>query len=79
MSKWQPIETIPKDGKEYLVIERDLSCSKLVYHALVVSYQDNGLFHVSGDFWGEFDHVNPAKFGDYWCKLPKPPMEKNND
>ena len=62
MNNWQPIETAPRDGTEFLGFSYSES-----YHVVSYGYTHDGIDHwFNGDV-----HIEITR----WMPLPKPPKE----
>ena len=71
MTKWQLIETAPKDGTKILIYE-DLGWEKLIY---VVRWVDAWV-NPSIGAWLEADGEGHATYDPtHWMPLPEPPKE----
>ena len=78
MSKWQPIETIPKDGTQVIVKHK-------VFGAIEANWNQQVYDECVSSFRRPFCIDSPAK-GDwlypedilYWMPLPEPPEEEND-
>ena len=60
---WQPIETAPKDGREFLVN----NCGE---YFVCYFKERNGCFFKTGGYFAYFDEPS------FWCELPQPPQTK---
>lgn len=64
MSKWQPIETAPKDGTNILVYSESIG-------RMIAWYKFNN--YPFGDWFNlRFDIISPT----HWMPLPEPPKEE---
>ena len=61
---WQPIETAPKDGREFLVN----NCGE---YFVCYFKERNGCFFKTGGYFAYFDEPS------FWCELPQPPQTKD--
>ena len=69
MSKWQTMETAPKDGKSIIVWRRN--------QVLMAHWNDDKYAKNPRPFWGSFDPWgntdNRATPPTHWMSLPDPP------
>jgi hypothetical protein len=93
MTKWQPIETAPKDETEVLVFRMDCGCTPIVHVAFYRSEEqwDNcppGGWASKEEYVGWWSYVRNSisqeKLDDcytptHWMPLPLPPKENEND
>lgn len=75
MSKWQPIETAPKDGTEILLCTFDMDG----YYSKEVTigyYDDDGSNYCWKAFIDDWGRCNNGLF-THWMPLPEPPMDSD--
>ena len=75
-SKWQPIETAPKNGKPILIFEKP--------YLWMCDNAEPTIYVVSWDVWKEawIEHLGEqyAMFEPtYWMPLPEPPTKGENE
>lgn len=74
MTDWQPIETAPKDGADFLVYfpcDIEVGWSAVVCQATWINDRIGFSFSTEGDYRLD-DGIDPT----HWMPLPKPPESK---
>ena len=69
MTKWQPIDTAPKDGTDVLVFEDPM---------MVGAYWDTDPRDEGGQIWrilGVCEYLHPT----HWMPLPPAPLKKGDE
>jgi hypothetical protein len=73
---WQPIETAPRDGSWFVIVDRDGHCEAGRYdpprHTRYVAVGD-GLFRAEEVVTYEWDGFNNFHRATHWVPLPEPP------
>jgi hypothetical protein len=67
MSEWQPIETAPRDGTEFLLYAPDSIINARHYLGVGQWAEPNGMGSIAGWFWPYA--IRPS----HWMPLPSPP------
>jgi hypothetical protein len=74
MPAWQPIDTAPKDGTEFLAFAW-YNISGVAYHFMEVCYLRNGIF----EGWGHDGIDGDGVWPTHWMPLPSAPEEPPHD
>jgi hypothetical protein len=74
--EWQPIETAPKDGSEFLSYSPDIF-GQTKYGFQCVCFFDGREFYISDDEYGRGDMCNTEVTPTHWMPLPAPPKTRD--
>lgn len=72
MSNWQPIETAPRDGKDFVGLGRNWGDPDGEYHAHVVHFTENE--STEGDWYGRGADGIRVRFAYLTHWMPLPPL-----